>query len=372
MWIRVLVFILIAAILATGLYYSQQRPREERVSGFIEVHDVRVGSRVGGRIAEVRVKEGQSVKTGDVLVELEPFDLAERLHEARVTLTRRDIELKRLQNGFRAEEIAQATARRDQLKAKLDELVAGPRPQEIAEAQALMDHAQTQLQLAQDNYDRIKKAFAVAASSQEDMDRATNQLKDAQAELIVRRERLALLKEGTRKEDIAAAQAQLAEAQAALDLMKNGNRPEDIAVAQAAVDAQKAVVAALEKQLAELKITAPADGVIEAVDIRPGDLVAPNAPALSLLETRDMWVRAYIPEKSRGVEVGTELRVTVDSLPGKDFQGTVTFISREAEFSPQNVQTVEERSQQVFRIRVALQDPAHQLRAGMSADVWLK
>ena len=137
------------------------------------------------------------------------------------------------------------------------------------------------------------------------------------------------------------------------------------------MEAQKAVVAGLVTQTAELKIAAPADGVVEAVDIRPGDMVAANAPALSLLETGEIWVRAYVPENRLGIKTGTKLRVTVDAFPGRDFEGEVTFVSRDAEFSPGNVQTVEERSKQVFRVRVAVKDSTGELRAGMSADVWL-
>jgi multidrug resistance efflux pump len=373
MWVRIVFFVGVASVLAGFLFYSQHRPVESKVSGFIEAHDIRVGSRVGGRIAKVAAVEGQSVKAGDTLIELEPFDLNERLAEARANLSQRQQQVLRLSNGNRPEDIAQAQARRDQLSAKLDELKAGPRAQEIGEAQALMDYAQTQLTLAQDSYDRMSKSYAAHSSSQDEMDRATNTLRDAQSELIVRRERLGLLKEGSRKEDIAAAAAQLAEMDAALALMKNGSRAEDIDAAKAALEAQKAVVAALEKQVAELKINAPADGVIEAVDIRPGDLLPANAPALTMLETSELWVRAYVPEDLLGLSIGSKVRVTVDSFPGENFTGELTFVSRDAEYTPTNVQTPEGRSKQVFRIRVALDEAARKkLRAGMSADVWLK
>jgi HlyD family secretion protein len=373
MWARIAVFVLVGLGLAGLLYWSQLRPVQKKISGFIEAHDVRVGSRVGGRIAKVDVAEGQVVKAGEVLVELEAFDLNERLGEARAALQQRQEQLKRLENGNRPEEVAQAEARRDQLAARLEELKAGPRKQEIVEAQALLEFAQTQLQLAQDNFDRIKASFEAHVSSQDEMDRATNQLRDGQANLAVRQARLDVLKEGSRKEDIAAAAAQLAEAEAALALMKAGARAEDVAAARAAVEGQKAAIAALERQAGELKITAPAEGVVEAVDIRPGDLLAANGPALTLLETRELWVRAYVPENRLDLTVGKKVRVTVDSYPGRDFSGEVTFVSRDAEFTPGNVQTIEERSKQVFRVRVTLDSEARKmLRAGMAADVWLK
>jgi multidrug resistance efflux pump len=123
----------------------------------------------------------------------------------------------------------------------------------------------------------------------------------------------------------------------------------------------------------ELKIVAPSDGMVEAVDIRPGDLLSPNAPALSMLESGELWVRAYVPEDALDIKRGQKVIVTVDSYHNRKFTGEITFVSRDAEPTPQNVQTIEQRSKQVFRIRVLLTGPDKEdLRAGMSADVWLK
>ena len=113
------------------------------------------------------------------------------------------------------------------------------------------------------------------------------------------------------------------------------------------------------------------DGTVEAFDLRPGDLVAANAPAMSLLDPAKLWVRAFLPEDLPGVTVGQKLTVTVDSLPGRSFAAHVAFIARQAEFTPSNVQTPEKRSKQVFRVKVYLDEGLDVLRAGMPADVWL-
>ncbi len=372
MLVRIVVFLLIAAALIGGLVYSQYRPVPEKVSGFLEVYDIRVGSRIGGRIAKVLVKEGQTVAAGDLLLELEPYDLQARLAEAQGKLAEQQQNLARLEAGFRKEDVAQAQAKRDQLKAQLDKAQAGPRKQEIAEAQALYDQAVVQRSIAAASYERVMKQYELKNASIEERDRSTNDFKAASANLNVRREQLDLLKEGTRKEDLDTAAAQLAEMEAALSLMKNGTRAEDIAAAKASVESLKGALEIIQKQLSELRIVAPTAGTIDAVDIRAGDMVGPNAPALSLLESGEMWVRAYVPENRLNLQLGQKVRVTVDSYPGRDFHGEVTFVSRQAEFTPGNVQTPEERSKQVFRIRVALQDGQDILRAGMSADVWLK
>lgn len=369
---RIVAILLVAAVLTGVLLYSQSRQLPEKVSGFIEAHEIRVGSRVGGRIAKLAAVEGQAVKAGDLLLELEPFDLKERLAEAQAKLAQQQAQLARVEAGARTEEIAGATAKRDQLKANLDKLKAGPRPQEIAEAEALLTQAIALRELAKATYERVSRTFAARNASQEEMDQATNQLRNAEATVTVREQQLALLREGTRKEDITAAEAQLAEAEQALALLKNGSRAEDIAAARAAVEAQKSAVGALQQGIEELRVVSPADATVEAVDIRPGDLLPANAPALTILDRSELWVRAYVPENRMNLQNGQKVRVTVDSYPGKTFDGTLTFLSRQAEFTPGNVQTPEERSKQVFRIRVTLSDPEHILRAGMAADVWLK
>jgi multidrug resistance efflux pump len=175
---------------------------------------------------------------------------------------------------------------------------------------------------------------------------------------------------GTRTEDIAAARAELAEAEQAWRLMENGFRAEDIDQAKAGVDAAQAALEVLHAMRAELEIKSPVKGVVEATDLQPGDLVAANAPVLSIIDTHQLWVRAYVPENRLGLQIGQKLRVTVDSFPREIFEGTLIFVSRQAEFTPSNVQTPEERSKQVFRIKVQVSDH-NRLRPGMAADVWL-
>jgi len=369
---RIVAIVVIVLALSAILFYSQQRKPLEKVSGFIEAHEIRLGSRVGGRIAKVLVVEGQAVKSNDVLIELEPFDLNEKLVEAQAKLAQQQAQLERVKTGARKEEIGGAEAKLGQLKANLDKARAGPRQQEIGEAKALLEQATALRDLAKQNYDRVSRTYASRNASQEEMDQATNQLKNTEATVAVRQQQLELLQEGTRKEDLAAAEAQVAEAQQALDLLKNGSRKEDVAAAEAAMQAQKGAVAAFNQQLSELKIVSPADATVEAVDIRPGDLLAPNAPALTILDRSELWVRAYVPEDRLNLKNGETVRVTVDSFPGKPFEGAITFVAREGEYTPRNVQTPDERSKQVFRIRVTLKDPENKLRAGMAADVWLK
>jgi len=182
---------------------------------------------------------------------------------------------------------------------------------------------------------------------------------------------LELLEIGTREEEIRAARAAVEEAQQAWQMAASGNRAEDIEQAQAARDAAQAALEAVRRQKEELKITSPLDGFIDSLDLRPGDMVAPSAPVMSIIDQRRLWVHAYLPQNRVGLKLGQKLRVTVDSFPQQTFIGTVTFIARQAEFTPSNIQTPEEREKQVFRIKVTLDSGGEQLRPGLTADVWL-
>jgi multidrug resistance efflux pump len=138
------------------------------------------------------------------------------------------------------------------------------------------------------------------------------------------------------------------------------------------VQAAEAALKVIQTQIDELTITAPATGIIEALDLRPGDLVTANAPVLTLMDTSTLWVRAYVPEGHLNLaKIGRVVPITIDSLPDKKFKGEITFQSPQAEFTPRNVQTIEERSKQVFRIKVTLKDGLDVLRPGMIGDVWL-
>jgi multidrug resistance efflux pump len=365
-------FVAVACTLVGVLVWSQYRTGALKVSGFVEADEIRVGSRVGGRVARVAVVEGQRVAEGDLLIELEPFDLLQRRAEAAAVLASRKAEHEKLTVGFRQEEIAQAEAHRDQLAAKLEELQNGPRSQEIDAAQAELDLAEAELQLATEQFNRYEALFGDKAVSEELYDQARTNLRVARANVEVRREKLSILQAGTRREQIAQAEAGLREADQSWQLKVAGFRKEEIVAARAAVDAAEAALAAIDAQIDELKVFAPIDSVVEAVDLEPGDLIAANAPVISLMDTGHLWVRAYVPEDELDLTIGQELPISVDSYPGKRFVGRISFIARQAEFTPGNVQTPEERSKQVFRIKVNLTEGLDKLRPGMAADVWLK
>tara|TARA_E500000305_G_scaffold97189_1_gene87743 strand:- start:24461 stop:25585 length:1125 start_codon:yes stop_codon:yes gene_type:complete len=363
--------LVVGVVLIVSLVFSQNRHVPLRVSGFIEADDIRPGSRVGGRVKQVLIEEGQSVSQGDLLIELEPYDLLERRAEAIAGLAEVKAQHAELVAGFRTEEIDEAAAKVDQLKARLTLLINGPRQQEIDSAVAELHLADAEYRLAKAKQMRVETLFGQKSASTDELDTANTEMQVAASKKEVKQKTLDLLKEGTRKEEIDEARAQLKQAEAALQLLKNGSRKEDIEQAAASVRKAEAFLQTIEDQIKELKIVAPLDGTIEAVTLQPGDLVGSNVPVVSILDWNALWVRCYVPENHLDIQVDQEVEVTIDSYPDKTFKGRVSFVSRQAEFVPRNVQTPEERSKQVFRIKVRITDKDKLLRPGMAADVWL-
>jgi multidrug resistance efflux pump len=322
-------------------------------------------------VQRVLVAEGERVTLGQDLVQLEPFDLLQREQQALKTFTSLDAAFRRLASGLRSEEIAQAKARYDQFKARLDLLEAGPRDQEINAAGGRLRVAEAELTLAKRNYERTAQLFQRNAVPREEIDAASEQLEAAEAMVIVRKEELELLKSGTRVEEKREARARVEEAHQAWQLATRGYQEQEIEEAKAARDAAEAALEVVREQKKELTITSPVDGVVEALDLQKGDLAPAGAPVLSVMDDRHMWVRAYVPQNRVGLRIGQQLWVTVDSFADERFAGEVTFIARQAEFTPSNVQTPEERSKQVFRVKVQLKEGLKKLRPGMTADVWL-
>lgn len=367
---------IILAVCCVGLvgwlYWRQSREVPPIVTGFVEADEIRVGSRVGGRVAEVLVDEGSLVKSGEILFRFDPFDLNERLSEAEAQAAAARADLQRLQRGFREEEIAQAKAKRDQAHATMERLLAGPRPREITIAVERAKIAQANLDLARIEYERVIKLREEESAAKTEFDQAVRALRQAEGEFAAAQEELGLLEEGTREEEIAGARAALAETDAAFRLVQSGSRSEDIAKAAAQAAAAESRVQAIKIQMEELDVESPCDCIVEAIDLRPGDLVTANAPTVSLLDLSRMWVRTYVPQGMlHRVRLGQQLSVTVDSFPDRRFTGEVVFIAGEGEFTPRNIQTPEERSKQVFRMKLRLGEGREVLHVGMAADVML-
>jgi HlyD family secretion protein len=370
-WRRLLPLAVAAAVaLGYGGYRLWDRSRPYEWSGTVEARTIAVGSRVGGRVKDVLAHEGDRVKPGTPLLVLEPGDLDAQRLMAQGQLEQAQANLDKLKKGARPEEIDEARARAQTAVAALEETKVGARAEEIAGANARLVATQVSVDKAKLDYDRSKKLFDQQAISRSQFDDADTAYKGAVAQRDAADQVLDELKNGSRREDIAQAQARAAEANASAKLVLAGSRVEDIQAAQGEVDAAQGKLDQIKTMLDELTITAPRDAVIESLDLRPGDILSPSATAATLVEDDQLYVRIYVPETQLGhVHPDQEVPVSVDSFPNRAFKGVVEHINDVGEYSPRNLQTADERANQVFATRVGLRDGRDVLRAGMAAFI---
>jgi len=364
--------LLVGALLALtyGGYrvYLERKPYEW--SGTVEARTISVGSRAGGRIKEVLVREGEAVQGGQALLTLEPGEYPAQLLQAKAQLAQWQANLEKLQKGARPEELAEAHARAMTAKAALAQAVAGSRPEEVAAAEARLAVQEVAVERAKLNAGRVHALDLSGATARVDVDNADMELKGAIALRDALKHQLDELKNGTRRTEVAQAQARDMEQSASARLVAAGSRTEDLKVAQAQVDGAQGRVDQILVMIDELTVKAPLPARIEALDLRPGDILAPNATAAILLEEKQLFVRIYVPETLLGhVRLGQAVPVSVDSFPNLRFQGVVEHINGVGEYSPRNLQTADERADQVFATRVGLRSGFEQLRAGMAAFI---
>jgi multidrug resistance efflux pump len=361
-------------ILVGWLIHSCANPKNSFVySGTIETREIQIGSKIGGRVTEVLVEEGQAVKAGFILVRFEFDDLKAQRAQAQAQFEQAQADYHRLQRGYRPEEIAQAQATAQEQRAMLDAAQNGPRSQELQQAQADYAAANADAINAQANFERMETLVQGDTISRQQFDnaKATRDATAQKAESL--HQRFALLQAGTRKEDLRAAQQRYRQAQAASDLMQRGYRKEDIDSGHAKMDEAQARVNQLDVQLKEAGLSAPADGIVQTVSVRTGDLVGPGRIVVTMLESTQLWVKVYVPETDlAAVRVGQSAHVEVDSLHGRLFTGHIQEIAAQAEFLPRNVQTRDDRQHQVFGVKVRVDNPDGVLKSGMSATVRLQ
>jgi HlyD family secretion protein len=322
------------------------------------------------RIKEILLKEGDRVAAGQTVVVLETGDLDAQRLMAQAALDQAEATLDKLKTGARPEELEEARARSMTAESALVEAQHGSRSEEVAGAKARLAAAQAAMDKAQLDEGRAKKLFETGAVAQAEVDTADANLRGTVAQRDAMKEALDELVNGVRREEIAQASTRAEEARASMKLVQAGTRSEDIRAAQGQVDAAKGRLDQILVMIDELTVRAPRDARIETLDLRPGDILAPSATAAVLLEDDQLYVRIYIPETQVGyAKLGSEVPVFVDSFPNRPFKGLIEHIEMQGEYSPRNLQTADERANQVFATRVGLKEGVGTLRAGMSAFI---
>jgi membrane fusion protein YbhG len=323
----ILVFVLLAVVAAAGLYFYPrivQKPvaaNQLTLSGNIEAHESLVGFKVQGRIVDLPVEEGQQVEQGALLARLEDADYRQKvlIDEANVRVRESALQL----------------------------TLAGTREQEVkASYQTVLD-AQADLQQKQVDNARAQKLYAKDEISAQDRDLAATALKRSRAVYHAAQQRYNEAREGSRKEDITIARANLSEANAQLGLSR--------------------------VNLRYTVLHAPSAGVVTVREAELGEVVSPGTPVVTLADLDHIWLRAYIAETDLGrIRWGQAATVTTDTYPRKQYLGRISFISSNAEFTPKSVQTYKERVTLVYRIKIDIDNPNHELKPGMPADAHIQ
>jgi multidrug resistance efflux pump len=345
--LALIVAVLGIAGISLAFAWKSQRSDVLVASGTLEARNINVGSKVGGRVSQVLVREGDRVEPGQLLVAFDSAELEGQLLQARGRFEAARANLDKMLRGSRPEEIAEARAASD-----------GFREAELAQAQADMERARADEANADRELSRTEKLAAAGVSTQQDLDNARDRHRSTKAQV------------SASTNAVVAAEGRLKAAQAVSDKTQHGFRSEDIAQVRAELVLAQGQLKEAEARWAEREVRAPAAAVVETMDLRPGDLLSANSTVAQLLEADQLYLMVYVPETHIGnVKIGQTAQIHVDTYPGKSFRAHVEQIRQQSEFLPRNVQTKEERVHQVIGVKLRVENSDNRLRAGVSADV---
>ncbi len=323
---KIILSILLIAVIGIAVYLVMHlKPRQEKgiliLSGNVEVTEMNLGFKSPGRIISLKTDEGDKVNPGQLLAEIDRAELIAQTQQNQASLA--------------------------ETRDRLAELKAGSRPQELEQAKSQVKYTEAELTKAAKDYQRAETLYQNGAIAAQQLDAARRTLDVASSQHRNSQEALSLVKEGPRKETIRAAENRVRQAEAALQT--------------------------LQERVKDTVLYAPSAGIIIKKNAELGETVSAGLPVFTLGDLEHPWIKVYVKEDKLGkVSLGQKASITVDSFPGKTFEGTITYISPEAEFTPKTIQTHEERVKLVYAIKITLPNPEEALKPGMPADVRIK
>ena len=311
---------LLLCLTSLVLLSCAERNGNIRASGTIEATQVKVSAKQGGELVSVSAAEGSRIEKGQTLAQIDRSAL--------------DLQLEGAGSGV---ELADA---------QLQLLLQGARAEDIQQAQEALTQANENLRQSREDAKRMQDLFATGSATQKQKD-------DAEARLVV-------------------AQAQQNSALQALKKLQNLARPEEIRAGRARLEQARIAVRLLEKAIQDSSVTAPLAGVITHRLVEAGEFVGQGSPLFTIADLSRMELMIYVPEPDLAdIRLGQTAEVFIDSSSNLPFQGRVVFISAEAEFTPKNVQTREERTKLVFGVKIEIENKEGTLKPGMPADAVL-
>ena len=376
------ILILLAAGAAAAYYFrsAQVDPNRIRLSGNLEMTQVDIAFKLAGKISELLVREGDLVKAGQIIARLDrdTMTLQRQREESGVASAQSGIAQMSTAIVFQQEVLMRETqVRKSEIaaaEAQLNNLLAGSRKQEKLQASSTLEDARAQYQQAKKDWDRAERLFKNEDISRAQYDQAQTRLLITEAAVHAAEQRVSLVEEGPRKQEIELARAQLERAKAALTLTQASaeevkRRQQEMGVRQADMKRATANVAVMDSQLNDTIAKSPLDGVVLVKTTEAGEVVAPGATIVTIADIEHPWLRGYIPQTQLGrVKLGQKVTLTTDSYKDKSYQGTITYISSQAEFTPKQIQTQEERVKLVYRVKISVENKQQELKLNMPVD----
>jgi HlyD family secretion protein len=297
---------------------GQKVSNEIRLSGWVEVDTVRIAPLIGGRIVELNLEEGESVRKDQVVARLDC----------------RELEL----------QLGQAQASRKGASAQSQMVKKGARNEDIANVRELVKQAEIALDNAKRDRDRAAALLASKSITQKQFDDAKSRYDSTEAQLAALRQQYAKI--------------------------RSGSRVEEKETAEAMVEQAESVIALLKEKLSHCVVDAPADGVVINKLVEKGEIIGPGGVMAIVGKMARVKVKGYVAEEELGfIKIGQNVSIFIDSEPTRPIPGKVTFIASQAEFTPKNIQTQQERIKTMYEIRVTVDNSDGKLKAGMPADI---
>ncbi|PYT32433.1 MAG: hemolysin secretion protein D [Acidobacteria bacterium] len=378
------VILIVAALAIAGVLWSKRFNREDsnriRLSGNMELTQVDISFKVAGKLIERPVNEGDTVKKGQLIARVDQTQSMRQMQAQQASVQSAEMQLSQSaisiawQKATLEADIELRKADIRQAQAALDQLFNGSRPQEIQQAEAAVADARTQAEQARRDWERAQTLYKNDDISTAQRDQYLARFNSTAALLRQAEERLAMVKEGPRKEEIDAARGALQRAQAALKVSEANQlevqrREQDLEARRAEMERARAQLGVTESQLEDTSAYSPIDGVVLVKSAEIGEVLAAGTTVVTIGDLDHPWLRGYIKETDLGrVKLGQKVKLTTDSYRGKIYWGRVSFIASEAEFTPKQIQTSEERVKLVYRIKIDVDNSGHELKSNMPVD----
>ena len=377
------ILVAVAVLAIAGILWSKRNGRDDahiRLSGNMELTQVDISFKVAGKLIERTVDEGDTVKKGQLIARVDQVQAMRQKQAQQAGVQSAEMQLSQSVTSVAWEkntleaDIEMHKAEIRQAQATLEQLLNGSRPEEIKQAQAAVADARTQAEQARLDWDRAQILYKNDDISTAQRDQYEARFNSTAALLRQAEERFALVKEGPRQEEIAAARASLARAQAALKVSEANalevkRREEDLGSRRAEMQRARAQLGVVESQLDDTSVFSPIDGVVLVKSAEIGEVLAAGTTVVTIGDLDHPWLRGYVKETDLGrVKLGQKVKLTTDTFPGKVYWGRVSFIASEAEFTPKQIQTTEERVKLVYRIKIDVDNSSHELKSNMPVD----